>query len=101
LAGIRQTTPSHPKLTSLSELKDNTLLRLLQANSSKIIDENGEPHAVFHQTGADIEIFDTRRQGAGKFDNETPFGIFFKPTDSDIGLAGKKQMPLYVNEKKL
>ena len=28
-----------------------------------------------------------------------PFGIFLKPTKSDIGMRGKKQMPLYANIK--
>jgi hypothetical protein len=33
---------------------------------------------------------------AGQFDDETPTGIFIKPTDEDIGLqSGTKQMPLY------
>jgi hypothetical protein len=64
---------------------------------SKIVDENGEPKALWHQTGADIEIFEPRRQGAGQFDNETPFGIFLKPHGQDIGLAGKKQMALFAD----
>ena len=46
LNGIRQSTPGHPKSASLSDIKDTTLLRLLQADSSKIIDENGEPLPV-------------------------------------------------------
>ena len=30
-------------------------------------------------------------------DSGTPFGIFLKSSDRDIGLRGKKQMPLYAN----
>jgi hypothetical protein len=58
LAGIQQPKPGHPIRTSLSDIKDTTLLRLLQADSSKIIDENGEPHPVFHGTNQQFDIFD-------------------------------------------
>ena len=61
---------------------------------SKIVDENGNPMVVWHQTDADIASFDVRRPGSGQFDNETPFGIFLKPANNDIGL-GSRQMPLY------
>jgi hypothetical protein len=61
---------------------------------SKVVDENGAPLKLYHQTDADIEEFDPKRPGAGQFDNETPFGVFLKPNDDDIGLGGK-QMPLY------
>ena len=46
LAGIQHPNPGHPIHASLSNIKDTTLLRLLQADSSKIIDENGEPLPV-------------------------------------------------------
>lgn len=42
-AGIEGNTP-------LSALKDKRLLSLLQVNSSKVVDENGEPKVVFHGT---------------------------------------------------
>ena len=42
-AGIEGNTP-------LSDLKDKRLLSLLQVNSSKVVDENGEPMVVFHGT---------------------------------------------------
>jgi hypothetical protein len=62
---------------------------------SKVVDGGGEPQVLFHQTQNDFDVFDPRRAGAGQFDNETPFGIFLKPDDKDIGLPGKKQMALY------
>jgi hypothetical protein len=62
---------------------------------SKITDENGNPQVLYHQTENDFDVFEPRRGGAGQFDNETPFGIFLKPNDNDIGLPGKKQMALY------
>ncbi|MDR1360678.1 MAG: hypothetical protein LBJ82_06840 [Deltaproteobacteria bacterium] len=62
---------------------------------SKVVDGNGEPLNLWHQTGAAIETFDPRRPGAGEFDNQLPSGIFMKPDDRDIGLPGKAQIPLY------
>jgi hypothetical protein len=55
----------HPEATSFSDIKDTALLRLLQADSSKIIDGNGEPRPVFRGD----------RPGLGQFSN--PQGIFF------------------------
>ena len=63
--------------------------------ASKVVNEDGTPKIVYHQTDADFSIFDTRHEGAGTSDNETPFGIFLKPDDGDIGLRGKKQIALY------
>ena len=56
----------------------------------------GFSHKGFHQTGADFTSFSTKNEVAGQFDDETPTGIFIKPTDEDIGLQSEtKQMPLY------
>ena len=64
---------------------------------SKARDEIGRLKVLYHQTGNDFTIFDTRREGAGTSDSETPFGIFLKSTDKSIGLKGEKQMSLYAN----
>ena len=61
------------------------------------MDGNGEPLVVYHQTGNDFTVFDTKHTGAGEFDSEMPTGIFMKPTNSNIGLSGNKQMALYAN----
>ena len=63
--------------------------------ASKVVNKDGTPKILYHQTDGDFSEFDPRRQGAGTTDDETPFGIFMKPTDADIGLKGKKQMALY------
>ncbi len=62
---------------------------------SVLLNQDGTPKILYHQTEGDISVFDVGRQGAGTRDNETPFGIFLKSSDKDIGLKGKKQMPLY------
>ncbi len=63
--------------------------------ASKVVNADGTPEILYHQTGEDFTVFDPRHKGAGTNDDETPFGIFMKPADNDIGLKGKKQMALY------
>lgn len=65
--------------------------------ASKVVDGKGEPLVVYHQTGNDFTVFDTKHTGAGEFDSEMPTGIFMKPTSDNIGLNGNKQMALYAN----
>ena len=65
--------------------------------ASKVVDSKGEPLVVYHQTGNDFTVFDTKHTGAGEFDSEMPTGIFMKPTSDNIGLRGNKQMALYAN----
>lgn len=52
---------------------------------------------VYHQTGYEFTVFDPKHSGAGSNDQQTPFGIFLKTSDKDIGVKGKKQMALYAN----
>ncbi len=64
---------------------------------SKVRDRDGKLMVLYHQTGNDFTVFDTKHEGAGSGDSGTPYGIFLKPTENDIGLSGNKQMPLYAN----
>ena len=66
-------------------------------NSSKVVNADGTPKVLYHQTSGDFYTFDPKHPGAGQFDSETPEGIFMKPTAADIGLAGERQIPLYAN----
>ena len=61
---------------------------------SKVVDENGEPLVVYHQTRNMFDSFDVRHEGAGRNDSETPYGVFLKPNAEDIGV-GDIQMPLF------
>ena len=47
----------------VSDIKDKRLLSLLQTNSSKVVDENGEPRVVYHGTDADFTVFDRKMSG--------------------------------------
>ena len=69
------------------------------AHASKVVNADGTPKVVYHQTDADFTIFDPRHEGAGTRDSDTPFGIFLKSSDKNIGLKGSKQMPLYADIK--
>ena len=68
-------------------------------DSSKILDENGEPLVMWHETGNVFTTFNPRRVGAGASDYMTPFGIFLKDSPAPIGVArggDVNQMALYV-----
>lgn len=67
--------------------------------ASKVVNADGTPMVVYHQTSSDFTIFDPRHEGAGTRDSDTPFGIFLKSSDKDIGLKGGKQMALYASIK--
>ncbi len=88
---INQETPSDTKLADW--------LAAGERGASAVVDERGEPLVMFHQTGEDFTVFDVRRLGAGSSDPQTPFGVFMKPHDGDIGLRGKRQMALFANIK--
>ena len=70
-------------------------------NASKIVNADGTPKVVYHQTDADFTVFNTDNQRAGKLDTDTPTGMFFKPTDQNIGINGTKQMPVYLNARNI
>lgn len=69
------------------------------AKASKVVDNNGEPLVLYHQTEKEFTTFDTKQKGSGEFDSEMPTGIFMKPTNNDIGVSGNIQMPLYASIK--
>lgn len=60
----------------------------------------GYAYKLYHQTGNDFTVFDTRHHGAGTGDSETPFGVFMKPTSNNIGLRGQKQMAVFAKIEK-
>lgn len=65
------------------------------AKASKVVNADGTPKVLYHQTSADFTIFEPRHEGAGTRDQDTPFGIFMKSSDRNIGVKGEKQMALY------
>ena len=69
--------------------------------AQKMVDEAakaaGYTVRAWHQTARDFTVFNTNNPVAALNDSETPNGIFFKTNDHDIGLEGKKQMPMFLN----
>ena len=60
--------------------------------ASQIVNEDGSPKIMYHQTDADFSVFRTESTGAGRGDAILPDGAFFKSSDTDIGVSGQKQM---------
>ena len=101
--GVQGTTPSSLATTTnairtvadlYASVKDKDS-KFFSNSSSKIVNPDGTPMILYHQTSSDFTIFDPMHPGAGTRDNETPFGIFMKSSDKNIGLNGDKQMALY------
>lgn len=78
--------------------------------NSKVADEKGQPIVVYHQTSKTAEPvimsegFRADRPMARRNDDQVPDGLFFKPTDADIGVgssnkADRAQIPVYLSMK--
>ena len=86
-----------------NSLRDNEYLEAVNngdmETAQRMVDEaakeNGYNYKLYHQTDSDFTVFDTTHKGAGTSDHETPFGVFMKPTNKNIGLKGSKQMQLF------
>lgn len=96
-------TQNEPESKGKFSLKEDSQGRTLTEQQreyfrdSKAVDGSGRLLTLYHQTDGLFTVFDPRHQGAGSRDNSTPFGIFLKTSDRDIGLKGKFQMELYAN----
>ncbi len=62
---------------SLSDIKDTRLLSILQADSSKVVDENGEPKVVYHGTASEFSIFNRDFLGSSTHATSARIGFFF------------------------
>ena len=64
-------------------------------NSSKIVDENGEPLVVYHGSEEDFNVFD-KTKGRANMDIQ---GMFFSPWDDDARGYGSNVRAFYLNIK--
>ena len=62
------------------------------SDASRIVNSDGTPKVMYHQTDADFSVFRTESTGAGRGDAILPDGAFFKSSDTDIGVSGQKPM---------
>ena len=83
---------------ALSRVKDTKLLSILQTNSSKIVDENGEPMPLKHRTFDEFNVFDKEKIGSNT--DSGSFGTGFYFAKRDYILYGNKTMEVFVNMKK-
>ena len=65
--------------------KDKRLLSILQTNSSKVVDENGEPMVVYHGSNNEFTKFDTARIGSSTGTSDGR-GFYFT-TDKDYAYS--------------
>lgn len=70
---------------ALSIGKDSKLLSILQTNSSKVVDENGEPMVVYHGSNNEFTKFDTARIGSSTGTSDGR-GFYFT-TDKDYAYS--------------
>ena len=63
-------------------------------NVSKVVDENGEPFVVYHNTRAQFDEFDKKYI-------RTADGFFFTVDNTPIKAFGDRQIPVYLNVKNL
>ena len=97
IASIRDTdSPVKPKMKNVTE---SVQFKRWFGNwienpekASKIVNADGSPKIMYHQTDADFSVFRTESTGAGRGDAILPDGAFFKSSDTDIGVSGQKQM---------
>lgn len=69
LSGI-PTPGFNQRISLVSDSKDKRLSSILQTNSSKVVDENGEPMVVYHGTDKDITSFEMNDGSMGR-------GVYF------------------------
>ena len=92
------TTPD-TKSTTNSQRKYKELISLLQTNSSKIVDANGEPKVVYHRTPNEFTTFDTEKIGSSTDWGAFGMGFYFSPNSEQYGLYGKNEMALFLNAR--
>jgi len=81
--------------------KDTKLHALLQTNSSKVVDENGEPLVVYHGTPNEFNTFNIQKAGENTAAIMSHMGFFFTPHEEYAKQIshGGKVMPVFLNLK--
>ena len=99
------TTSVAKNANALSEYKDSKLISLLQENSSKVVDENGEPLVVYHGTNNEFYTFEEREgynsELLGGERKVKRAGFFFSPNKNFANNYGRHNLPVFLNIKNL
>ena len=84
-AGIENNLPSFVG-------KDTRLFSILQTNSSKVVDENGEPLVVYHGSGDTFTIFSPQSEWHGNFfSSERSVAESYSPTADNVIFEERKR----------
>lgn len=89
-AGIEGNAP-------LSGFKDKRLLSILQTNSSKFVDENGEPKVFYHNTDAEFSIFNEDLNGTRTDAGWLGDGFYFYGDENEGDGYGRNKMSAFLN----
>jgi prepilin-type processing-associated H-X9-DG protein len=74
--------------------------RVKPESVSKVVDENGEPLAVYHRTNSEFSTFDKTLLGTSSAWNTAYFGFYFSNRhENELESYGKKVMPVFLNIK--
>lgn len=94
---------SYYELTDKANKEINKIIKENKNNNSvsKVIDENGEPLVVYHNSNADINIFDENKIGTNGSSEGGLFGKgFYFSTNKDYNnLFGNKEYAVFLNIK--
>ena len=97
--GALSTTLPSSNQSALSEYKDSKLISLLQENSSKVVDENGEPLVVYHGTNENFNIFDKKKAGSGNDKGLRGKGFYLSPNQKTSEAYGGRVISAYISLK--
>ena len=75
---------------------DDDIIELPLTNASKVVDENGEPLVVYHETDVEWNIFDPSYNIRNKYGT----GLYTTIRKELSGRHGNIQMPLFLNIRK-
>lgn len=79
--------------------KDKRLFSILQTNSSKVLDENGEPMVVYHGTNTEFTAFDRKKAGAGNDAGMRGKGFYLSPNKRTSENYGQRIISAFVSLK--
>ena len=79
--------------------KDKRLFSILQTNSSKVLDENGEPMVVYHGTNTEFTAFDRKKAGASNDAGMRGKGFYLSPNKRTSENYGQRIISAFVSLK--
>lgn len=82
---------------SVTDSKDTKLVSILQTNSSKFVDENGEPMVFYHNTNNNFSVFDLKRNGTHTDAGWLGDGFYFYGDENEGSGYGNIKMGVFLN----